>query len=301
MGERLRSLTKAMAIGSALALASPALAEDVYPRDVAKQATKLQPISAWNLDYGEDSCRLTRIFGSEETTHILAIEQFSPSRGFRIIVAGPELMDWNKNRSFEIGLRSATPFTKVESFSSSKHSAFGTMLVLQSRLETDDLAEDELRELGIDLDLADDVERVVLRSRRGALSFETGGMQPVFEALNACTKDLLAAWGIEPATHASFTPVKYDWYEIQDEIWGALSSKTHRSSFGQSFNWRIIVEADGNASACGSYGKVTNEEVLEVGCAEIKKYRFVPARNASGIPMRSFTTVGVVTSRRMAR
>ena len=294
MGGRFLFSAKAIATGGALVMASPALADDVYPQDVAEQATKLQPISAWNLDYGEASCRLTRMFESDGKDHIFAIEQHAPDRSFRIIVAGSELTDWNKNRRFELGLRSDAPLKKVESFSSGQHSKFGTMLVLRSSLEDQYLEKDELRKVGIDLNLAGNVDRVVLQSKRGLLSYETGEMRPVFEAWNACTRDLIARWGLDEEAHALYAPPYYrDSSKFLSRFWNALPRQTFRSMAEGQYAWRLLIEKDGKISDCKPLIDQGSEEDRGTKCKALTSLRFEPARNSSGTPMRSYFILNV--------
>lgn len=53
----------------------------------------LKPAGPWNLDVGENRCRLNRLFGEPGNQHMLAFEQFYPSDGAGLFMAVPMLTD----------------------------------------------------------------------------------------------------------------------------------------------------------------------------------------------------------------
>ena len=48
----------------------------------------LEPSTYWNVDFGEEKCRLARAFGDAENRHLLFIEQGGPSSSFGMIAVG---------------------------------------------------------------------------------------------------------------------------------------------------------------------------------------------------------------------
>jgi hypothetical protein len=61
----MRAAVLALAALSTALAAMPAQAEPVV----------LKPSSPWNVDFGEDKCRLSRLFGEGENQHYLAFQQ----------------------------------------------------------------------------------------------------------------------------------------------------------------------------------------------------------------------------------
>ena len=92
---------------AALAAALPAQAEPVV----------LQPSSPWNVDFAEDKCRLSRLFGEGENQHYLAFQQYWPAPEAGLTVAGPAFekfrsLDRTQVRFYETQApMRTTPFT----------------------------------------------------------------------------------------------------------------------------------------------------------------------------------------------
>lgn len=296
MGEKFRYFLAAGLAVWMLGISEPALAKETYPSELLPEAKQLAPISNWNVDYGEEHCRLTRIFGSKEDRHLLSIEQFAPDQQFTLFVAGSQLSDWRRLPELSIGMVSGAPVKRVEMFSNGSLSDYGNLVTFSTRLEETALGERTARQMGVDTALAGRVERTILRSKHGAVSFETGEMGPVFEALNSCTRDLLIGWGLDPDAHMSYVPVNLrDPSKIFDKIFSALPSKKRRNIQEQSFKWRIIVEQDGSVSTCHSLRASGDAQVQMIGCERLQRMRFIPARSASGEAMRSYSIIALST------
>ncbi|QFT76284.1 hypothetical protein [Erythrobacter sp. THAF29] len=79
MGRNFRVLVTAVML--CLIVPVPTLADD--------KVTLLEPSSNWFASLENGSCRLARNFGSGASEHRLVFEQWGPSKGFGLIVAGP--------------------------------------------------------------------------------------------------------------------------------------------------------------------------------------------------------------------
>ena len=51
--------------------------------------TILEASSPWNVNYGEEQCRLSRVFGPEDQKHLIFFEQWGPGSDFGFTAAGP--------------------------------------------------------------------------------------------------------------------------------------------------------------------------------------------------------------------
>jgi len=289
---------------SALALvlgSTPALADETdYPNDLAARAeaddkiVALQPISPWNIDFAENRCRLSRVFGSAEDMHLLFFEQAAPQASFGITFAGSQLSRFQPGRGLLIGMRGDVAMEELGRYNIGDVEQVGPAIIIANH-EVGRLVEVEGQvQGGIDLAAAEKIDRIVLQHRERALSFETGDMMPPFQALNTCTGDLLRAWGLDQEQHASYTPpVWSNQRRIVDRIVRAYPQRALRDGEGGIFRMRVIVEADGTVSDCLIEKSTITESLESPACKEMEKARFEPALDAQGQPMRSYyaTTV----------
>lgn len=56
---------------------------------LAAEPAPLAPVSAWQSRSDETRCRVSRVFGEEGNRHLVILEQFSPTGGVSLTVAGP--------------------------------------------------------------------------------------------------------------------------------------------------------------------------------------------------------------------
>ena len=99
------------ALGAACAAAPAPAHADVYPPQIAaRDATvKLEPASPWNIDFAQNSCRLTRLFGTSDEPHLLIIDQSAPTDIFGLTLAGREVRHFRRARSIGLGLERDEP------------------------------------------------------------------------------------------------------------------------------------------------------------------------------------------------
>ena len=146
-----------------------------------------------------------------------------------------------------------------------------------------------LASAGIDLAVAETVDRIVLQKGKHVISFETGSMMPPFQALNVCTSDLLREWGLDPEQHKSY--VRPSWEnskKIVRRIQDAYPRKALMSREQGIFRMRVIVEQDGSVSDCHLEKSTETEKLESPACKEMRSAKFDPARDSAGNPMRSF-------------
>lgn len=277
------------------ALASPVVAEDFPNALVERDATtRLDPTSAWNLEYGESRCRLARWFGDESEPHLLVFEQSAPRRRFDLTIAGPLLTRFQRVDAFHIGMERDEAMDEVDRFGRSELEGVGRAIVIGGHNIGPDLERGTLRGAGIDIDEAGSIDRVVISERRVTLSFETGNMRAPFEALNTCTSEMLRRWGLDPAQHQSYVPPRLlDSGEVRRRIEARYPDKALARREEALVAFTVIVEADGSVSGCMADNATPTETLQSPACEEIATARFEPARNADGEPMRSYITTNI--------
>ncbi len=286
-----KSLLPLLATVLAGALATPAMAEDEFPGDLAARdgAIVLKANGPWNIDFGANKCRLARLFGQDDNSHLLFFEQASPGGGFGVSLAGPEVSRFrNANRIF-MGMERDEPMTAHTEFRRGDIASIGPAIIFATYAIGRDGERPALSGAGIDLGEAATIDRVVMRRGRHVLSFETGDMMPPFQALNTCTQDLLRDWGLDPEQHAAYTRPR--WINEEAIVRRIVDQYPSRArAFGEQaiFRMRAIVEIDGSVSDCHLENSTETRRLESPACREMMDARFEPARDADGNPMRSF-------------
>ncbi|ODP36879.1 energy transducer TonB [Sphingomonas turrisvirgatae] len=235
-----------------------------------KAAHALQPSGQWTLDYSENSCVLTRPFGSgdEQVTF-----------GFRLLpnmLASDGLLVQPKRR----GAVDGRLLMRIDPGSARVESRFRT---LQGK---DGAA---IAIFGID---ADDMEKIAaaqqielnLAGRKIALAAK--GMDKAIAATKACLDDLLTTWKIDPAINANVAkrprPVGTPGNWVTDDDYPSGSVVAGEQG---SVTFRLDIDAKGTPSGCtvvaGSGYKALNEATCEL---MMKRARFRPAELADGAP-----------------
>lgn len=280
-----------IAVGVALcALASPAAA-DTLPNSLAEtdDAVKLQPLGAWALEVGDTRCRLARWFGDEDSPHLLVFSQAAPRRAFGFTIAGPQIARFQRMRSFLLGMERDEAMDEISRFGRSDLDDVGKAIVIGTHNIGPNLKWETVRSAGIDLDEAGTIDRAVLASGRRVISFETGNMQKPFEALNACTVQMLARWGLDAEQHQAFTPPRMlDRDEVERRIEARYPKQALSRREEAIVTMTVIVDADGSVSNCMVENMTPAETLNSPACQEIASARFEPARDADGVPMRSY-------------
>lgn len=291
--------------------ASPAAAEE-YPGSAVllPDAVQLEPLSPWNIDFAANACRLSRIFGSEEKPHLLFFEQAAPEANFGLTFAGPEVRQFKYAKRIEIAAERGRTFRTIDYHMPGDVEQIGPGVIIRSlairgsedksgaeKGDPKQAPSPKLRTAGIDLEKAGTVDRFVLKRGKRVLSFETGNMEAAFQALNACTSDLLRSWGLDPEKHASYVPPQWsNEGVVVRRIQETYPSQARRRREQAIFRLRVIVERDGTVSECHLEDSTVTVSLESPACREMKGARFEPARDDSGEPMRSYyaTTVSYI-------
>ena len=296
---RISSLIRVAAACSALALAmgsTQALAdENDYPNALAEAAQSndkivlLQPISPWNIDFAENRCRLSRVFGSSDDMHLLFFEQAAPKAEFGVTFAGSQLARFQRDRGLFIGMRGDVAMEELDRFNIGDVESVGPAIIIASHNVGRLVEVEGPIQGGIDLAAAEMVDRIVLQRGEHALSFETGDMMPPFQALNTCTGDLLRAWGLDQEQHQSYTPAVWtNERRIVQRIVRDYPRRAVLDGEGGIFRMRVIVETDGTVSDCLIEKSTITESLESPACRAMEGARFDPALDAQGQPMRSY-------------
>ncbi len=288
---RTRSLVSLLVTAHLASAPAPAMAETVYPETLAKQegAVRLEPLTPWNIDFGENRCRLTRMFGSAEDRHLLMFEQAAPGRYFGLTLAGRSIERFKTATKVGLGLERDEPMLEIERFGHGTVADFGSAVIISALALNETPPEGALRAASVDLDAAATIDRIVLQRGKLVVSLETGNLKDALAALNTCSADLLAQWGLDPVEHQNYVPAFWNNSEtVIARIKATYPRVAERRGEQAIIRLRVIVEHDGSVSNC-----LIDESTIAVtlespACKEMQRATFNPARNARGEPMRSF-------------
>ncbi|MFU7527184.1 energy transducer TonB [Qipengyuania sp. ASV99] len=256
------------------------------------------PNSDWNIDFGEDYCRLARTFSDREDQYLLYIEQAGPATGFGMTLAGPKIRQFRQVIT-RLKLEEDEGFPQTDS-QRGEVVGFGPAAIF-SRIEINDVTETEpegaLRTLPqIDLEEASSITRVQFGHGGYALSFETGDMGPPLQALDVCSADFVRAWGLDVEQHKQFTRLAR--WTNEQEVAREIQKYYTRSALNRGeqaiIRMRVIVDEDGSVSECKLFESTETERLESKACEEMEDAEFEPALDASGQPMRSFYTTNII-------
>ncbi len=285
-----------LALYVAISSAVPALAnEDRFPNAVAARegANVLEPVSPWNIDYGENRCRLTRVYGATGDRHLLYFEQAAPSPSFGMTFAGSRVGRFLNARRIYIGMERDEEMQMRDRMRRGDIANVGPAVILTNysigRSGPESAQRGRLAFAGIDLAEAATADRIVVRRGGRVLSFETGNMRAPFEALNTCTAKMLSDWGLNPEKHQAYVPPRWtNETQIARRLQSQYPSDALRSGEQGIFRLRVIVEVDGSVSDCHLEESTQTDRLESPACREMSRAQFEPARDAQGNPMRSF-------------
>ena len=285
----------------------------------AVQPIRLQPSTAWNVNYAENSCRLSRAFGDGSDAIVLSLESEAPGQA-DMFVLGKALKTYSDKVSGK--------FLPVQAKPMEGHTAqspFGTA-VLWSRVRflPDDLAEKyEKREKeatsgagvrppAIDLaqkaeteakhmDFAAKVTELEVDARSGhPLILETGSLGAPIKAFDKCSRDSLRDWGVDPdvedkIVRRPWSPNVRQWF-TPDDYPPAMTVRGQQSDV----KVRLLVDATGRVTQCTSLSHFKEKSFDQIVCNKfMKRAHFEPAELADGTKVPSYYVNHVIF--RMAR
>jgi hypothetical protein len=274
----------------------------------AVQPIRLQPSTAWNVDYAENSCRLSRAFGDAKEAIILSLESEAPGQA-DMFVLGKSL----KSDSDKVPGK----FLPVQGKPMEGHiaqSAYGTA-VLWSRVRflPDDVIEKYekgdketayrpgVRPPPIDLaekaetearhlDFAAKVTELEVDARSGhPLILETGSLGAPIKAFDKCSRDSLRDWGVDPdvedkIVRRPWSPNMSDWFTANDYP-PAMTVRGQQSDV----KVRLLLDATGRVTKCTSLSHFKEKSFDQVVCDKfMKRARFEPAELADGTKVPSY-------------
>jgi TonB family protein len=255
----------------------------------------LPPTSQWVVDYADDSCRMSRQFGSDRQEVLLVFDRYGPGEEFRLTVGGPMFKDKSEERSLSIQFGPKEPVQRKEYFAGElgkKRPA----LILRGSMRVAPY-------LGTQTPIDPSQQPQIGREREAAITYvqlgrplfkpmrlETGSMRKPFEALDKCIDELMTHWGIDVARHSTITrkaiPLNSPGNWVTDRDYPATAATNGQRGI---VNFRLSVGPDGTPTECRIQESTRPKEFDDAVCkAMMKRAKFAPALDKEGKPIASF-------------
>ena len=283
--------------GSMLTVWSSAIAQEKENAPIV-----LEPTTYWNVDFGDEKCRLARAFGEGDDRHLLFIEQGGPSAGFGFMAIGPSFEKFRRPDRIEVRFGEFEPIKdRTPMLGETKGvgaSLIYSKMIFEEPPERDEDKQDTTGEAlpRLDVEIASAINSVSLRYGKRDVIFNTGNLGEAITVLNECSLNFVESWGLDRAAHASMTrlPKWKNELSVARRIQATYPSKALQREESAIIRMRVIVERDGTVSEC-TLNKATIAESLESpACREMKRATFDPALDEDGQPIRSFYITQII-------
>lgn len=272
-------------------LAAPAQAKVV---DIA-------PGSPWNVDFGENKCRLARFFGEGENRHLLFFEQYWPGERFGMTVAGPAYKRFGSGQRTDVKFFGAQSPMETRPFTGTigeyGHGVIYSSLALVKNERSANQDEvTPVRVPQLDKDTARQVEFVSLRQRGDEVRLLTGPLDEAFAVLDNCALDLIGTWGLDVAQHRTATrlPRWLNKEAVVRRIVAVYPREALNAGEQAIMRMRVTVSAEGLVEDCAIIKATDTERLESPACKAMLSARFEPALDAEGKPMRSYFAESIV-------
>lgn len=278
-------------------LVAAALAAPVAPLQ-GQGAGIYRPDSAWAVDYGDDYCRLIRDFSNGRDTIGLSIDRTQPGPFMRLILVGDALGTYRG--ADQLGYRMLPDGAPRTAQRLRTQGADGVQYLNLGPTMLADMPQPQAGEAPApppaytregELDAARAVTGIALeRGFTRPAQIETGPLDGAIEALQTCTDELVAHWGLDAEAHRTLSqPVlpagpTAGWLE-RDTIGFADFPRLG----GGNNELRVMVDKAGRPTSCHVHWPSLDEATNETICAGIMEQgRFTPALDSAGEPVDSF-------------
>jgi hypothetical protein len=269
-----------------------------------------KPATAWAADYGDDYCRLARDFTDGKSTLSLAMDRVQPTNSVRVIVMGDVKTFRSANQvGYSLlpsgGGERKGPFWQAASADGRDYLNLGEMTIgppfafdagaaKPPAPEPDKPIAIPPYDRAAEQQYAAGITSIALTSGVSEpLRIETGNLKAPMTALQKCTDDLLGVWGLDAPKHQTMTrPVQPATDASKWVPNGTIGFDDFGKLGGSSNQIRVMVSADGKATACAVHWTSLDQKTNDALCkAILSKGSFFPALDKDGQPMASYWTV----------
>lgn len=310
--DRVHQLTKlAWFQGKVMRLKSVAACVALCPSVIgASTPLRIQPSSAWVLEYADDSCRLIRLFGTGSTLTRLVFEGVAPEKMTMLLVGGT-LRAVDSGAGVKARLLPGTgelfTGTAAEPQGGVKGAAFWVSIPLtpgwkddrkpgDGRYVSDSAIRKSINPIERDAAkakrtalAASTTELSIIPASGRAMVLETGSLGKPLAMFDECERDLLRQWGVDPAIQEMivkpvWAPSPLAWFSSDDYPSSALARNEEST-----VNVRLAVDSSGKVTKCVSLSAYSAPEFNKVVCnVFLKRAKFAPAELVDGTKVASY-------------
>lgn len=248
-----------------MVMSAVALVGSAAPDDVV-----LQPSSKWMVDYAPERCVITRGFGTEPDTAILAITPAPLGDMVELSLITP---DDGANAYF-------TDDAPVTLGGAVKTVSFTIQVAAEKKLRIAHgfISQDDLARIHT-------AATMTLRARRRSITLPTANIAGAIRAAETCLAKLRDLWGVDPAAYARIaTPAEAirpaSWITRNDYPAAAKHARLEGEGL---MVWTVGI--DGRVHDCRVVKSAGSKALDDAGCAAITdRGRYVPAKDTAGQP-----------------
>jgi TonB family protein len=259
-------------MGSSIAFAVASAALAIQSAAIPPVPAPLKPSSPWNVEYADNMCLLQRYFGGKEQPVTLGFKPGLFSEHMRVVLvrhaSETRIVRGEAQISFDGSPPIKAPF--AEGFIKDKG----------VRAMAIDFKEPDLAPLN-------NAKQIRIQAGKLDIALAPNAVSAAMKALEACEKDLLVTWGMDPAAVASIASFP----KVRGGIVGVFSYNDYpmaaiRNEEQGTAGVRFWVGKDGKARDCEVVESSGSALLDDQTCSIIvQRGRFEPARTSSGEPV----------------
>lgn len=264
----------------------------------AGSETSLKASSNWLVDWSEQSCAISRKFGTDHPV-LLTMRLYEPGYAFQVSMAGDPVWRFEKAPNLKVIYGDGAPL-QASGLQVGRMDGIGHAIIFER-----DVAFAEEKAAGQasatarptpypDQVLEARLDRIAIGTSNARLVLQTGPMIKAMAALRQCTDDLVRKWGLEPAIQAGLTRRAFP---VNQAVWASSIINAFPPAGMQGsgrVHVRVFVNKKGMPTGCGVHHTFDNTKFLDSACEIIiGKARFQPALDKNGEPVDSYYSTAI--------
>lgn len=258
----------------------------------------LKPYGPWNVDFGENSCRLQRLFGTAEDKHVLMFQQYWPDDRVGLTLAGSSFKKFRSEERTELTFAEGQEPVRAAAYSGTLGDYGDAVIFANVKLEPSDAQADDAAGSGLrQMDLAFGKKARFVAVKQGAreVRLATGAMDGAFEVLNQCTLEQVRGMGLDADKHVTMRS-QARWLNrdaLVRKIIANYPAEARAQGEQGIMRMRVIVSEDGKVEKCEILKATTALRLESPACEVMQRAEFAPAIDAEGKPFRSFYATAI--------
>lgn len=261
-------------------------------------ALVLEPTSDWVLDYAEERCSFYRTFGNGQDALILRIDSFGSATEYRILVTGPAVPDVDVPTSdLVVRLTPDTEDRLVQGLNGKVGESPGVSFSISfgpyEDLEiTGRMSRTKLKERSAQPRYPEPEFEAMIRDLRikfnnsREIGLALGPMGRPLAAMRECLQNLQTSWGLDPSVQNSLTRLAVPKLSTVRRVQRDYPSNMVRSGTNAYVPVRVMVDAEGQTTACVVQIAEIDTAFKEAVCRNLAR-GYEPALDAEGRPVAS--------------